>query len=138
MTAADEQAYAFGNAVPAQLERLRTLEALFDPGTFANLEALGPATGWRCLEIGAGGGSVARRLCARAGPTGSVLATDLDPRFLEGLSAPNLEVRIHDVLADELPADEFDLIHLRMVLMWLPRPDVALERLVTAACGRRA
>jgi hypothetical protein len=86
MTAADEQAYAFGNAVPAQLERLRTLEALFDPGTFANLEALGPATGWRCLEIGAGGGSVARRLCARAGPTGSVLATDLDPRFLEGLS----------------------------------------------------
>jgi hypothetical protein len=30
MTRRDEQAYAFDNAIPAQLERLRTLEAIFD------------------------------------------------------------------------------------------------------------
>ena len=34
------------------------------------------------LEIGAGGGSIARWLAERVGPTGSVLATDIDPRFI--------------------------------------------------------
>jgi SAM-dependent methyltransferase len=129
MNRQEEQAYAFDNARPAQLERLRTLEALFDDGTFRLLDARGIRPDWRCLEVGAGGGSVARWLCARAG---SVLATDLDTRHIAGLAEPNLEVRIHDVLEHDLPAGEFDLIHLRMVLTWLSDPEAALARLVAA------
>jgi SAM-dependent methyltransferase len=132
MMTADEQAYAFDNAIPAQLERLRTLEALFDPGTFRHLEALGVAEGWRCLEVGAGGGSVARWMSARVGAAGSVLATDLDPRFVAGADEPNLDVRSHDVLQDPLPRDEFDIVHVRMVLTWLPDAGAALARLVAA------
>jgi ubiquinone/menaquinone biosynthesis C-methylase UbiE len=42
----------------------------------------GVDSGWRCLKVGAGGGSVAAWLCDRVGPSGSVLATDLDPVIL--------------------------------------------------------
>jgi hypothetical protein len=62
---ADEQTYAFDNALAMQRERLDMLEALFDPGTARHLDALEVAPGWRCLEVGAGGGSIAASLCDR-------------------------------------------------------------------------
>jgi SAM-dependent methyltransferase len=119
--------YAFDNALPAQLQRLRTLEEIFDAGTFRHLEALGVDETHRCLEIGAGGGSVATWLSERAG---SVLATDLDTRYLQ--QRPNLEIRVHDLLAHELPENAFDLAHLRMVLAWIPDRAEALKRLNAA------
>jgi ubiquinone/menaquinone biosynthesis C-methylase UbiE len=83
---ADEQTYAFDNALAVQRERLDTLQELFDPGTIRQLEARGVAPGWRCLEVGAGGGSIAEWLCDRVGPDGSVVATDLDTRWVAKLS----------------------------------------------------
>src|SRR5262245_60645354 len=91
------------------LGRLRALEAALDSGTIRFLEALGTCEGWRCLEVGAGAGSIAAWLCQRVGATGHVLATDLDTRFLDALDAPNLEVRRHDITTDELPEGAFDL-----------------------------
>jgi SAM-dependent methyltransferase len=61
-----------------------------------------------------------------------VVATDLDTRVLQDLTHPNLEVRIHDVLADDLPEEAFDLVHLRLLLAWLADPALALHRLVAA------
>lgn len=58
------------------------LEATFDPSTIGYLTGVGVTAGWACWEIGAGGGSIARWLAERVGPTGSVLATDIDPRFI--------------------------------------------------------
>jgi 2-polyprenyl-3-methyl-5-hydroxy-6-metoxy-1,4-benzoquinol methylase len=132
MAAEQERAYAFANAEAAQRERLRTLEALNDSGTKHQLNARGVAGGWRCLEVGAGGGSIAAWLCDRVAPDGAVLATDLDTTILGELSHPNLDVRAHDVLVDDLPAAEFDLVHMRLVLAWLPEPRTALRRLVAA------
>ena len=66
------------------------------------------------------------------GDDGSVVATDLDTTVLRDLSRPNLEVRVHDVLEDDLPAGEFDLIHLRLLLAWLSEPQIALRRLAAA------
>lgn len=129
---ADEQTYAFDNALAMQRERLDTLEALFDPGTIRHLDALGVAPGWRCLEVGAGGGSIAERLCDRVGPDGAVLATDLDTRWVAEVSRPNLEVRVHDILEAELPVGEFDLVHVRLVIGWLGDPRLGIERLVGA------
>ena len=48
--------------------------------------------GWRCLEIGAGRGSMATWLAERVGPAGQVVATDIDTRYLERLDLPNLHV----------------------------------------------
>jgi SAM-dependent methyltransferase len=129
----DEQTYAFDNALATQRERLDLLEALFDPGTIRHLEALGVAPGWRCLEVGAGGGSIAGWLCDRVVPGGTVLATDLDTKWVAEVSRPNLEVRMHDLLADDLPEGEFDLVHVRLVLAWLqPDPRAGLRRLLAA------
>ena len=128
----DGQTYAFDNALAVQRERLDTLEELFDPGTIRQLEARGVAPGWRCLEVGAGGGSVAAWLGDRVAPDGSVLATDLDTKWVAELSHPNLEVRVHDVLEDDLPEGEFDLVHVRLLLAWLRDPRVGLESLIAA------
>jgi len=97
-------------------ERLRLLEDSFDPGTFRWLDQLGVGSGWRCLEVGAGGGSVARWLADRVGPSGHVVATDLRIDQLAGHSVPNLEVRVHNIITDSIENAHYDLIHLRFVL----------------------
>jgi len=63
---------------------------------------------------------------------GSVLATDLDTTVLQRLDYPNLDARVHDIRRDELPQEEFDLIHARLVIAWLPDPDRVLHKLVAA------
>ena len=125
--------YVFDNAAEREAQaRFAALPALYDPGTIRHLEALGVGPGWRCLEVGAGGGSIARWLAARAGPGGHVLATDVDPRFLERLAGPSLEVRRHDITTDPLPDAAFDLAHARLVLGHLPAREAALDRMVAA------
>jgi SAM-dependent methyltransferase len=113
-------------------ERLRWFEDAFDPGTMRYLNDLGVAPGWHCLELGGGGGSIAAWLCARVGPTGRVVATDLDTRFLEAIDCPPLEVWRHDLTADDLPEAMFDLIHIRALLSCLPRRERAVDQIVGA------
>jgi SAM-dependent methyltransferase len=132
MTVREQQVYAYDDALAGQRERLRTLEALFDAGTIAELEARGVGRGWRCLEVAAGGGSIALWLADRVAPDGAVLATDRDTTVLGGVSHPNLEVRVHDVLEDDLPEAEFDVVHVRLLLAWLADRGTALRRLITA------
>jgi SAM-dependent methyltransferase len=115
-----------------QRERLAALEATFDPGTTRLLDSMGVRRGWRCLEVGAGGGSIAAWLCDRVAPEGDVVATDMDTTVLRERSRPHLEIRVHDVLKDDLPDGAFDVVHLRLLLAWLSEPQTALRRLVAA------
>ena len=66
------------------------------------------------------------------GSTGRVLVTDIDPRFLESVQLPNLEVRRHDIVNDPLPEGAFDLVHSRLVLLHVPEREKALARMVAA------
>jgi SAM-dependent methyltransferase len=127
-----DRTYAFENALAVQRERLEALEAVLDPGTIRHLEASGVGTGWQCLEVGAGGGSIAAWLYARVGGEGRVVATDLDTTVLQRLSHANLDVQVHDVLTDDLPEGAFDLVHLRLLLAWLRDPRSALTKVVSA------
>jgi SAM-dependent methyltransferase len=113
--------------------RLRLLEELHDPLSAGQLDAIGVGEGWRCLDVGAGGGSVTRMLAERVGSTGSVLAVDLDTSLLDGLASDRVEVRRLDVLGDELPEAAFDLVHGRLLLMFLSPRLGALQRMVRAA-----
>jgi len=124
--------YAFNNDWHSARRRLALLEQGLDPGTFRRVRALGIAGGWQCLEVGAGGGSVAQWLCSQVGPSGRVVAIDMDTRFLDGLQESNLEVRSHNLISDSLPQDSFDLVHTRMVLMHIPSREEILPRLVSA------
>ncbi len=124
--------YALDNAWTQARARLAALETVYDPGTVRCLNVLGVGEGWRCLEVGAGGGSIASWLAQRVGAAGHVLATDIDIRFVRELDFPNVEIRRHDIATEALPAARFDLVHTRMVLEHLPARDEALRRLVAA------
>jgi SAM-dependent methyltransferase len=113
--------------------RLRLLEEYHDPLTVSQLDAIGVGEGWRCVDVGAGGGSVTRMLAERVGSTGSVLAVDLDTSLLDELASGQVEVRRHDLLSDQLPQAAFDLVHARLLLMFLSPRLGAVQRLVSAA-----
>jgi SAM-dependent methyltransferase len=111
--------------------RLGLLERIYDEATFRRLDALGIAPGSRCLEVGAGRGSVARWLSAGVGADGHVVAADLAPRFLTELP-DNVEVRTLDIRDAELERASYDLVHCRALLMHLPDPAAALRTMVAA------
>ena len=128
-----ESPYLLDNRQEEAGDRFTALAALYDPVTIRHFDRLGVGEGWRCLEVGAGGGSVVRHLSERVGVSGHVLATDLEPRFLEPLtSLGNVEVQRHNVVIDPLPAAAFDLIHARLVLVHVPERVEAIRRLVAA------
>ncbi len=112
--------------------RFAALAAIYDPQTIRHLETLGVACGWRCLEVGGGGGTIAKWLADRVGATGHVLVTDVDTRFLESLRGSTLDVRTHDIGSDPLPDAEFDLIHSRLVLTHVRERNAALARMVSS------
>lgn len=127
--------YIFDNAAPQASQRFDSLERLYDSRTLRCLEATGISDGWHCLEVGGGGGSIARWMSARAGPTGRVLVTDINPQFLTSLvtdTSGNIVVQQHDIGVDPLPEGTFDLIHARLVLIHVPTRQAALYRLVAA------
>jgi SAM-dependent methyltransferase len=125
--------YAYEHGWAEERVRLAGLEAALDPGTRAHLKRLGAGPGKRCLEIGAGGGSIAFWLAEQVAPDGEVVATDLDTDFLEAEAAdrPCLTVLRHDLMAGELPTG-FDLVHARWLVEWLPDKDLALRRMKEA------
>src|SRR5215467_8947307 len=125
--------YLLDNAWSDGRARLDAVEEFLDPGTIALLERRGVGAGWTCLELGAGGGSIARWLASRVGATGRVLATDLDTRHLVDVAElANVEVRRHDIVAETLPEAAFDLVHARLVLEHLRERDEVLRKLVRA------
>ncbi|GAB2687623.1 class I SAM-dependent methyltransferase [Kitasatospora kifunensis] len=125
-----EPGYAFDNSSDHPIAQFACLAAAYDPFTIERLAATGVGEGWHCLEIGAGNGSVARWLADRVGPTGRVLATDVDIRRIP--SYPAMTAERHDIVHDPLPAAGFDLIHARLVLQHLPQRRAVLDRLLAA------
>lgn len=83
------------------------------------------ATRGRCLDIGAGGGTVARKLAERGN---SVVAVDIETDRLE--ESPGVEVRCHDINDGVPTGGPFDLVHARAVLMHLKRREEVLAALV--------
>ncbi|MEE1836268.1 class I SAM-dependent methyltransferase [Streptomyces sp. SP17KL33] len=122
----------YGEAVfrPEQVgegERIDFGALAYDDITLSRLRELGVGPGWRCLDVGAGTGTVSRRLLEEAGVT-SVLAVDRDVRFLEARPVPGLDVLEADISAPSFAPGRFRLVHARFVLMHLPERD----RLITA------
>jgi SAM-dependent methyltransferase len=124
--------YVLVNSGKEARRRFAALSTLYDRGSIRHLEDLGVGSGWHCLEIGGGSGTIAKWLADRVGPTGHVLTTDLDTRFLEPLKSPNLAVCRHKIGTDPLPDSAFDLIHTRLVLMHVPERDAALTQMISS------
>jgi SAM-dependent methyltransferase len=131
MTDRESDGYLLDNAQAEAGARFAALSTLFDPSTFRHIDDLGIAVGWHCWEVGAGGRSVPAWLAARVGPTGRVLATDIDVSWLaETGEARGYDVRRHDIGTDPPPEGGFDLVHARLVLVHVPQRAEALSTLV--------
>lgn len=118
--------YVYDQGFADERARISGMEALWDPGTRALLDELGLGSGWKCLEVGAGGGSLVEWMAQRGA---RVTAIDIDTRFVESLASDVIDVRRVDVRTDELPQAEFDLVHARLVLEHLSDRTQILARL---------
>ena len=116
----------------AEDERLSLLEEVFDTVSIRRRSLV--QAGWRCLEVGAGRGSMAVWLAERVGRSGRVVATDIDVTYLERLDVRNLEARQHNILDDPLDPLEpgsFDVVCSRLMLFHLVgRQEEAIRRMV--------
>jgi len=112
-----------------ELERLRMIEQLFDPASRRRLLSTGLQSGWRCLEVGPGAGSIMTWMSEVAGPTGQVVAVDLDPKFLGESGQSKVEIVRADIRTAQFPEQSFDLVHARYVLIHLPDYEVALTKM---------
>ena len=126
-----DEGYLLDNQQAEAGQRFDALSELFDPVTFRHLEAVGVSAGWDCWEVGAGGVSVPAWLAGQAGPSGRVVASDIDTARMPGEGAA-FEVLRHDVGLDPPPAGGFDLVHARLLLTHVPQRTEALASMVRA------
>lgn len=122
--------YLLDNRHRAAADHHLALAELLDPDTTARLGGLGDWTGGRCLEVGAGYGSIALWLAGQVGEHGAVVAADLEPDHVP--DHPRLRVVGVDLAADHWPdplAGPFDLVHARLTLLHIPARRELLRRL---------
>ncbi len=67
---------------PNEVERLQKWGRIWEPEAEAMLDQIGIQPGWRCLDLGCGPMGILRGLSRRVGPSGSVVAADLNPKQL--------------------------------------------------------
>ncbi|HEX8820342.1 MAG TPA: methyltransferase domain-containing protein [Archangium sp.] len=92
--------------------------------------------GMRVLDVASGMGEPSLRASQRVGPSGFVLGTDLSEGMLEAAreraraqALSNIEFRVADAETLEVPEQSFDAATVRWALMYMRRPELALERL---------
>lgn len=124
----------YGFDQPLERERIGLIGEVFDPFSRRRIADLGPLTGRRCLDVGAGPGTVAAWLADQAGPGGEVIALDRDASLLREAAHRGVriwEADVHAAADAALPPPGFDLIHARLTLCHLPRRAEVLHRLVS-------
>jgi SAM-dependent methyltransferase len=123
--------YIFGDAAgERELQRLRALEAIFDPATLRRILHVGDLLGKHCLEVGAGAGSIARYLSQHVGSTGRVVAVDTSTRFLRELS--DIELVEAKLTEAALEPRSFDLVHGRYVAIHNADFELLIEAMLRA------
>jgi SAM-dependent methyltransferase len=123
--------YAFGEDADEERERLMALERAIDVHSQNVLVEVGVRAGWRCWEVGAGRGSIARWLSGIVGSGGEVLATDLSDRWFDPAGA-EVKFQVNDVVRDPPPGSGFDLVHARFLLEHVVDPSSVISRLAGA------
>ena len=115
--------------------RLDLLARVMGPTTEALLDGSGIGPGMTCLDIGCGAGHVSRNLAARVGPSGRVVAIDLDGVKLaaareeaERAGLRNVEYRVADVKTWSEP-DSYDVVYGRFIVSHLPDRESLVSRM---------
>jgi SAM-dependent methyltransferase len=122
--------YLLDNRQPEAGRRFDAIASLFDPVTCRHAQELGLAPGWRVWEVGAGGSSIADWFAHQVGVTGRVLASDIETGWMDHRPG-DFEVVRHSVGEDPPPEEQFDLVHVRLVLVHLAHRERALADMVS-------
>jgi SAM-dependent methyltransferase len=97
------------------------------------LDRLGLREGWRCVDVGAGGGDVSVALAEVVGRDGRVYAVDSDPaardHVAEAAAAHSQVIAITQAGEDLLLPEPVDLAFCRFVLMHVVEPTKVLARM---------
>ena len=102
------------------------------------LDRLGLREGWRCVDVGAGGGDVTVALAEMVGRDGRVYAVDSDPRARDDVAAAAALAGTAQVLAVTQAAEDLtlpeavDLAFCRFLLLHVLEPVVVLKRMAGA------
>jgi SAM-dependent methyltransferase len=124
--------YALRHELAGERQRLQLMSALLDPVERAHIDRLGARSGWRCLELGCGNGSISQDLAKRVAPTGHVVASDIDISYIVDLRAPCLEIRRIDIVQDVIDEGSYDFVVARALLHHLEPARKALQRMIAA------
>jgi len=103
------------------------------------LDRLGLREGWRCVDVGAGGGDVSIALAEVVGRDGRVYAVDSDPtardEVARAAAAHAQVVAITQAGEDLLLPEPVDLAFCRFLLMYVEDPVLVLRRMGAAVRG---
>jgi len=109
-----------------ELDRLCFQHTVWKPVTDRFFDRLGVGSGWRCLDVGAGPGFVAKDLHARVGEQGEITVLEPSPYYLNWFRSETARLGwknvrfIHGTVEQStLPHDQFDLIFVRWVMSFV-------------------
>ncbi len=109
---------------------MQAIQESTDNFTHEGIAALDLPSRGGFLEVGAGGGSIARWLASQY-PGATVEAIDIDVSLLDKRPASNLKVIHADISDVDYPSGTFDLIHARFVLSHLSNRDELISTFVS-------
>lgn len=124
--------YTLPHGLAGEEQRLALMSALLDPLEHTYIAKLGVRSGWRCLELGCGNGSISRALAKLIAPSGKAVASDIDLACIANLHEPCLEVRRINILQDAIEEEYYDFVVARALLHHVASPRDALARMIAA------
>ena len=119
-----------------ELARLGLQHRVWRPVVLDCWQRAGITVGKRVLDIGAGPGYAAVDLAEIVGPTGEVVAIERSKNFIRAMSEAcrlrslsNVKIGELDLMADELPKDDYDFSWCRWVVSFVNDPALLIKKL---------
>src|SRR5262249_694782 len=132
---ATEEVYLLGHAAHED-ERLARQALELAEESRALFNQIGLQPGARAIDIGCGPQGSLELLAERVGPKGTVVGLErnestaqLARRFAADRGFSNIEIRQGDAKASGLPRASFDLVHARLVLVNVPKPQQVVDEM---------
>ena len=131
--------YIFAQA-PNEVKRLQSWARSWEPETEAMFDRIQVQPGWRAIDLACGPMGIIGPLSRRVGPSGSVVAADLNPGMLSAARAyseesglQNIEFVTANAYQSDLPHASFDLVHARFMFAPLGQDDTLLDEMIALA-----
>ena len=131
--------YALGHDVD-ETDRLRRQADELRPDSAQLLDRVGIGPGWSAVDLGCGPRGILELLSERVAPGGRVVGVDADTahaalaqQLVDERQLPSVDIVVGDARSTGLPADSFDLIHCRTLLITVPEPEAVVAEMVRLA-----